>query len=224
MKSGVQTHVHGNYPELMEKKYSVTFARRGLLYPESVKLANLQANLEDWTAVRHEAISSNLLQTRTVSTSKKVCSEVVSRLRTLTKTEFEFFLAARPDEQRYVLWLALCKKYKLIFEFAVEVLRERHLHGVPELSTTDYDQFFNRKAEWREELSSLSPSTERKVRETIFLLMRESNLLSRKNQIIPALLSSRFVQIVSADSNELLLIYPMHAYPATNAEARALAK
>lgn len=204
---------------IMDIKYSVTFARRGLLYHESLKLARLRSELEDWSKVRQEAIASNLLQTRTISTSKKLCTEIISRLKTLSDEELELLLSVGNEEQCYLLWLAICKRYKLIHEFAVEVLHEKYLHLDLTLATKEFDSFFSTKAEWHDELARLSQETQKKVRQTVFLLMREAHLLNKQQHIMPVLLSNRFLRALCKESKDYL-----HIFPFSDSDARAIAK
>ncbi len=193
----------------MTSKYSITFARRGLLLLDSTTLTDLYFKLHDWSKVRQHAIEENLLQTRTVSTAKKHSSEIVSRLRTLTEEQLHLLATAAIDEQRYLLWLAVCKRYKLLFDFAQEVLHEKYLQLDLRLSYEDYDQFFNSKAEWHEELSRLSMETHRKARQTVFQLMREAQLINKHNEILPVFVSAKFLRIVCQDSKDNLSIFPL---------------
>lgn len=194
---------------MMTSKYSITFARRGLLLHDSITLTDLYFKLQDWSKVRQHAVAENLLQTRTVSTSKKHSSEIVSRLRTLTEEELHLLSTATIDEQRYLLWLAVCKRYRLIFDFALEVLHEKYLRLDLHLTYDDYDQFFNSKAEWHEELSRLSMETHKKARQTVFQLMREAQLINKHNEILPVLVSATFLRIICKDSKENLSIFPL---------------
>ncbi len=51
------------------------------------------------------------------------CREIVSRLQTLNDEELRFLVGADNREQGYMLWIAACRRYTFIGEFAVEVLR-----------------------------------------------------------------------------------------------------
>ena len=64
-------------------RYSMSFTTGGLFHLESVKLAALYLGLGDWSEVREKVISKNLLQYRTLNTLKRVCREVISRLKAL---------------------------------------------------------------------------------------------------------------------------------------------
>lgn len=88
-------------------RYSVSFTTGSLFHRESVGLAALYLDLGDWDSIRDKVIAENMLQTRTLSTLKRVCREVISRLRTLSRDEIEFLVESSHQEQAYLLWLAV---------------------------------------------------------------------------------------------------------------------
>jgi hypothetical protein len=73
-------------------RYSMSFTTGSLFHRESVKLAALYLDLGDWNSVRNKVIAENLLQTRTLNTLKRVCREVVSRLKTLSSANLNSLL------------------------------------------------------------------------------------------------------------------------------------
>ncbi len=134
----------------------MSFTTGGLFHRESVELATLYLDLGDWNSVRDKVVAENLLQTRTLNTLQRVCREVISRLRTLSPGELEFLVEGSHQEQAYLLWLAICRLYKFIAEFAVEVLRERYITLKGDLTHENFDSFFNQKSDWNLELGFLS--------------------------------------------------------------------
>lgn len=192
----------------MTKQYAATFTTGGLFHSESLELAKLYSNLEDWEAVRARALEENTLQARTLSTLKRVCREVISRLRTLTLQELKLLLHSSHQEQAYLLWIACCRRYTLIADFAVEVLRERYISFKKDLTAADFVIFFNRKADWHAELDALSDSTRNKLRQVLFLMMREAGLLDTKNQILPVLLTPRLASLLRQHGNEAEMFFP----------------
>jgi len=58
---------------MKKEKYSMSFTTGGLFYRESVALAMLFVELNDWDSVREKVLSENLLQYRTLNTSKRQC-------------------------------------------------------------------------------------------------------------------------------------------------------
>lgn len=189
-------------------RYSMSFTAGSLFYQESVKLAVLYLDLGDWHSVRDKVIAGNLLQTRTLNTLKRFCREIVSRLRTLTQDELEFLVKANHQEQAYLLWLAICRRYRFIADFAIEVLREHYITLKNVLTHEDFDSFFNRKSEWHLELDTITPATRGKLRQIVFKTLREADLLASNNMIHPAMLSSRLLELIHHDSRKDVLYFP----------------
>ncbi|MDR0881100.1 MAG: DUF1819 family protein [Candidatus Adiutrix sp.] len=168
-------------------RYSLSFTTGGLFHRESVKLAELYLPLGDWDGLRNAAISRNILQSRTLSTLKRVFSEVVSRLKTFSPEELHFLVTAGPQDQGYLLWLAVCRRYTFIGEFAVEVVRERYLTLKADLCYDDFDSFFHKKSERHSGLDKITPATRAKLRQVLFKMLREADILSARNLINPAI-------------------------------------
>ena len=185
------------------KKYNMSFTSGALLHRESSLVLKLYMRLQDWNEVENEVFDKNILQSRTKSTSKHIYREIASRLSKLTKNEILKFHSATDKDQRYILWLSICRKYKFIAEFAHEIVREKFLSLQDAVSSEDYAAFFNAKAEWAPELDELSQSTQRKLRQILFRMLREANLLSNDNRIIPVM-CSQYMEIFFKESNNFL--------------------
>ena len=194
---------------MTHQKYAMSFTAGTLLYHESVKLAELYRDLKDWRAVKNNALDDNLLQARTQSAAKRICRETISRLKLLTDAERDLLLNGTRQEQNHLLWLAICKRYRFIRDFAVEVLREKYLRLDLMLTNDDYEIFFNNKAEWHDELESLAESTREKLRQVVMKMLREADLLTGHNTINPAMLSPDFIKTVYQDSKEYLAVFPV---------------
>ncbi|HIP73696.1 MAG TPA: DUF1819 family protein, partial [Anaerolineae bacterium] len=159
--------------------------------------------------VREQALRDNLLQMRTTNSAKRIFSEISSRLRQLTPAQMELLLAGSRREQHYLLWLAYCKRYRFVYDFAVTVLREKFLRRDMALSYAAYDIFFSDKAEWHPEVARVAEATRRKQRQFLFRIMRETELLTGQNEIVPAVLSPRLTAVIRQDNPAHLAIYPV---------------
>lgn len=194
---------------MTNNRYSMSFTTGGLFHQKSVELAALHLDLGDWKAVRDKVVAENLLQTRTLNTLKRVCREIVSRLRTLTPDELEFLVEASHQDQAYLLWLAVCRRYRFIADFAVDVLRERYLTLQTNLSQEDFDTFFNQKSEWHEELEKIKPTTRDKLRQVLFKMLREADLLTDSGMIHAAMLSPELLERICHGSRRDVLFFPV---------------
>ena len=194
---------------MSDDRYSMSFTTGSLFHRESVKLAALYLDLGDWNSVRDKVIAENLLQSRTLNTLKRVCREVISRLKTLISGELEFLVEGSHQEQAYILWLAVCRRYTFIADFAVEVLRERYITLKTDLSHEEFDSFFNRKSEWRLELDEIRPATRNKLRQILFKILREADLLTANNMINAAMLSPGLLDVITQGRRRDVLYFPV---------------
>jgi len=190
-------------------RYSMSFTTGGLFYRESAKLAELYLEYGDWNFVRNKVVTENLLQARTLSSLKRVCYEIVGRLRTLSSGELEFLVEGSHQEQAYLLWLAVCRRYRFIADFAVEVIRERYLTLKTDLTHEDFDSFFNRKSDWHSELEEITPATKNKLRQVLFKILREADILTLNNKINTAMLSPRLLKLIHQGSGRDILYFPV---------------
>ncbi len=189
-------------------RYSMSFTTAALLYRESLLLANLYAQTEDWAAVRARVVAANLLQMRTANASQRICREGISRLKQLTAAELLLLNDAAPGDQRYLLWLAVCKRYRFIYDFAVEIVQEKYLRLDLQLALSDYDLFFERKAEWHPEVAGVAPATRSKQRQIVFKTMREAELVDASLRIVPALPAPHLAAAIAADDPQHFALFP----------------
>jgi hypothetical protein len=187
----------------------MSFTSGALLYQESLGVANLFEEMGDWDVVRERVMKDNLLQMRTLNASKRIFREVASRLKQLTPAELALLRTGTRQEQNHLLWLAICKRYRFIYDFAADVVREKFLRLDFDLSYDAYDVFFNNKAEWHPEVEGVAESTRKKLRQVLFKMMREANLLTQDNQILPAMPTPREIKVITADSPSYLLAFPI---------------
>ena len=187
----------------------MSFTAGALLHQESLTVADLCEKLGDWGRVRERVRDDNLLRMRTPSASKRIFKEVTGRLRQLTPAQLALLRTGTRQEQSHMLWLAVCKRYRFIYDFAVEVVREKFIRLDFDLPYDAYDVFFNDKAEWHPEVEGVAESTRKKLRQVVFKMMREANLLTRDDQIVPAMPTPREIEVITADSPSYLLAFPI---------------
>ncbi|KAB5607453.1 DUF1819 family protein [Bifidobacterium jacchi] len=161
--------------------------------------------------IRRRAIDSNALSIRTQSASARMVSEVLKRLSALSGEEIRFLAdeGTTANDCRALMWVAMCRYYALIGQFAAEVVRDRYLMGLLSLTREDYDRFIRAKAMWHPELEELTPATANKLRANLFKAMVEADLLdARDNTILPSLLSGTVLSMLDGRPDSMLF-FPM---------------
>ena len=190
-------------------KYSMSFTAGSIFFQESVKFAELYLEFGNWDETKNYIIHQNILQARTLNTSKRICTEIISRLKTMNKQELEFLLDSSSQDQAYLIWLAICRRYQFIGDFAIEVIRERFISLKTDLNYIDFDSFFNQKSEWHVELENIKPSTRNKLRQVLFKILREADLLTENNLINVATLSPSLIEIICQNDKREILYFPL---------------
>ena len=187
----------------------MSFSTGGLFLSESLKVLSVFLTERDWALVREKALTENIIQARTQSSAKRRIREICHRLKKLTAEELQLLGSGSVQEQLYLLWIAICKHYPFIKEFAITVIREKYLRMDLLLSQQDYDVFFEEKAEWHEELEKLTSSTRNKLRQVLFKMMREAEIISKENMIKPSLLSHELAEVIATDNPTWLTVLPV---------------
>jgi hypothetical protein len=191
------------------EKYSLSFTTGTLLHQESVNIAELFLKHNDWNAVKSEVLTQNILQARTHNTAKRVYSEICSRLKNLCDSELNLLVHGTTQEQGYLLWLAVCRRYKFIEDFATEIIHERYVSLNSSLQYSDFDSFFNSKSVWHSEMEAITSSTRSKLRQVAFKMLREAGLLTKDNTIIAAIFTGQFLEAISYSDKATIRLFPV---------------
>ncbi|WP_444962856.1 DUF1819 family protein [Nocardiopsis sp. M1B1] len=190
-------------------RYALSFTSGALLAREAVIVAPLYLETRDWGAVREQLRAENLLQARTTSSGVRLAREVAQRLAVLTYSELELLRDASPSERGHLMWVAACRRYALIGDFAEEVVRERFLLLMPTLSYDDFDSFVRGKSLWHPELAEVKDSTLQKLRSTVFRMLTEAGLIVA-SEIVHTSITERFREALDAQTPSDVRFLPAH--------------
>lgn len=190
------------------RTYRMSYTTGGLFYNESSLILSHFIQTHSWEDVQHEVLENNLLQLRTQSSIKRVAREIITRLKALTDEEINFFTDATSEEKKLLLWIAICRTYQFIKEFAVEVLKEKILTLNHTLESETYDAFFHAKAQWHKELDKQSESTKNKQRQVLFRILREVGIIDKSGSIMPMMISERLKSLLSHTARGDLYLLP----------------
>lgn len=192
----------------MVERYRLSFTTGGLFLQEAPGITERYLALRDWSQTRSQVLKENLLQVRTEAAAIRISSELIARLDLLEPDELEELAIGSTRDRGYLLWVAACRRYAIIHDFAIEVLREHYLLLRRQLSYGDYDAFYNAKALWHTELDEIAQSTAHKLRQNLFRMLREADLISAQQHIQPAMLNPRLAQLLARRGRDELLVFP----------------
>jgi hypothetical protein len=187
----------------------MSFSTGGLFLNESLEFARLHEDGEAWEATILRAMEEGTTSLPKSASNRRSLREISNRLLTLTDEERAYLVEeADRSEQQAMLWIATCRAYRFVREFAVEVVRERYLSYQLDLPLESFDILFEAKAEWDEGLAGLSRSTRLKLRQIMFRMMREAGIISEDDRIQTAIISTRLKHMIEDHNPGELAFFP----------------
>ena len=184
--------------QLSKSKYSFSFLAGALYLPETAAVAELMRANPDWDEVARRAAADNIIHQRTNASRVRILREIRYRLQQLSPAELEFFCAANSRDQRHLLFIAICQRFRFIREFVAEVLRPKALALNFQLRPTDYARFFDRKGAEAPELEQLTDKSRAKIKQVLIRMLAEAGVINstadqRIQRIVPSKSLARLV-------------------------------
>src|SRR5690554_2428346 len=104
--------------------YSFSFTAASMKLPEFVYMARyIQEHDID---IENELPDARVIMRREkAETNSRVFRELVRRMQTLTPQQRKTLITLEVDGKQQLAFLAICKAYPLIYDFVVEVVREK---------------------------------------------------------------------------------------------------
>lgn len=176
---------------------------------ESLAVAEVYQRGETWAYARERLLVEGASSLPKLASQTRALREVYDRIGHLSDAE-RHYLSAEADraEQQAMMWLAVCRTYRFVYEFAVEVLNERYQSWRLDLGHESFDRFLAEKAECDPGLDELSPSTCAKLRQVLFRILREAGLRGVEGKIQPTWLSGRMKRLIEESNPADLRIFP----------------
>ena len=200
-------------------KYRMSFGVGGLMLNESIVIAQAYQPGENWASARERLLAQGASSLPKLASQTRALREVYDRIGHLSDAERHYLSveAARDDgrqrdrdraEQQAMMWLAVCRTYRFVHEFAVEVISERYQSWRLDLGHEVFDRFLAEKAESDPGLAALSASTCAKLRQVLFRILREVGLISVEGRIQPIWLSGRMKRLIEESNPADLQVFP----------------
>lgn len=194
---------------LQRSNYRMSFSVGGLMLNESLAIAQAYRVGEPWIGARERLLGQGTSSFPKLASQTRVLREVYDRIGHLTDVERHYLLVeADRAEQQAIMWLAICRTYRFIHEFAVDVINERYQSWRLDLGHEVFDRFLAEKADCDPSLAELSSSTCAKLRQVLFRILRESGLRSIEGKIQPIWLSGRMRRLIEENNPADLRIFP----------------
>lgn len=189
-------------PETTRARYSFGFIGATLRPDLARVVAEVFLEEGSWDAARARIIASNALQCRTRLTLRRMEQELRLRLATLTPAQLRLLVTGAGPDRAAIAWLSALKQSAFLFDFAVEVLREK-LAGTDQMFRfSDYETFLDTHTLTHPELGELRDSTRVKLRQMLMHMLTEAALLHGRGKAITVqrpLMSAAVLDAIVAD-------------------------
>ena len=189
-------------------KYRLSFGTGNAYLNESNLILKKYLENKDWRETEKYSIENNILQTNTLSSSKRIFREISLRLKSLSQQEQEFFIRSNYVDQSILIWISICRTYKFIGDFASMIISEKFSSYQLEIEYSDFNYFFEKQQVLHEELRTLKDSTRKKLRQVIFRIMKDLNIISKDKEITPLLPSLELKKVTKSIRTDLELFLP----------------
>ncbi|MDO4764093.1 MAG: DUF1819 family protein [Flavobacteriaceae bacterium] len=181
-------------------KYNLSFTSGGLLYEESSIYIESIQDVNSYMR-GEEDVSYFVLPTNSESSKKKLKSVIDKRLRQLNAEYLSFYRdIAQDTDRKIILFLAICKYYSIIAEFAIEVVYQKWKIFDNHLETYDFNYFLSQKL-GVDELDIISENTKYKLSQVAILLFKQMGIYS-SNKINTIQPSDELCTIIAKNNDE----------------------
>jgi len=161
-------------------KYCLSFTAAGLKPELAAVIARTHGETGSWKQTRALVLERNALQTRSLSSGKRLESELRQRLQLLSQPQLELLAEGSSNDRLAMAWLAVLKRIQLTVELTRDLLLNKLECSDALLRRSDMTGFYETAERLHPELQALSDSSQKRVRSTVLAMLREAGLLEGK--------------------------------------------
>ena len=124
-----------------EIKYRLSFGTGNAYINESNLILKKYLENKDWKETEKYSIENNILQTNTLSSSKRIFREISLRLKSLSNEEREFFIRSNYVDQSILIWILYVGLISLLVIFSSMIISEKFNFYQLEIEYSDFNYF-----------------------------------------------------------------------------------
>jgi hypothetical protein len=162
--------------------FSLSFTSGGLYTREAVFYAQRLSVGASHADIKTEIFEQNLFQVTRPASIKRMYSELSRRMAVFTDAQITLLATGSSDDQRCMLWLAVCKQYPFIAAFA-QAIRERAMNYKPDMPVGEYAYLYDQLAANHPVLLTITHSTREKIRSVAYKMAVDAGILTRDKRI-----------------------------------------
>ena len=186
----------------MDNSYIFSYTAATLMLHETNEVMKKYLEYKDWNKVKEIVIEENIMQKQSVSSRKRVFTEIKRRIETLSNEQLEYVNESSSSDIRNFIFLTILKTYRFIFEFMTEVLSKKVLMFDYKILNSDYETFFESKKYAVEQLESITEATQYKLKQVLFRILEEAMIIdnTKSKNILKPHLSGEVIKLIIKDN------------------------
>lgn len=186
----------------MNNDYIFSYTAATLMLHETNEVMKKYLEYKDWNKVKEIVIEENIMQKQSVSSRKRVFTEIKRRIETLSNEQLEYVNESSSSDIRNFIFLTILKTYRFIFEFMTEVISKKVLMFDYKILNSDYETFFESKKYAVEQLESITEATQYKLKQVLFRILEEAMIIdnTKSKNILKPHLSGEVIELIIKDN------------------------
>lgn len=186
----------------MNNDYIFSYTAATLMLHETNEVMKKYLEYKDWNIVKEIVIEENIMQKQSVSSRKRVFTEIKRRIETLSNEQLEYVNESSSSDIRNFIFLTILKTYRFIFEFMTEVISKKVLMFDYKILNSDYETFFESKRYAVEQLESITEATQYKLKQVLFRILEEAMIIdnTKSKNILKPHLSGEVIKLIIKDN------------------------
>ena len=186
----------------MNNDYIFSYTAATLMLHETNEVMKKYLEYKDWNIVKEIVIEENIMQKQSVSSRKRVFTEIKRRIETLSNEQLEYVNESSSSDIRNFIFLTILKTYRFIFEFMTEVISKKVLMFDYKILNSDYETFFESKRYAVEQLESITEATQYKLKQVLFRILEEVMIIdnTKSKNILKPHLSGEVIKLIIKDN------------------------
>ena len=186
----------------MNNDYIFSYTAATLMLHETNEVMKKYLEYKDWNIVKDIVIEENIMQKQSVSSRKRVFTEIKRRIETLSNEQLEYVNESSSSDIRNFIFLTILKTYRFIFEFMTEVISKKVLMFDYKILNSDYETFFESKKYAVEQLENITEATQYKLKQVLFRILEEAMVIdnTKSKNILKPHLSGEVIELIVKDN------------------------
>lgn len=158
--------------------YSAGAVKLAFWFTEFRRTIRLLSEGKTYADIKFMVTNENLYETATPARAKQIYNTITARIKELDSSVYSLFLRSDLPSQKLIALTAVMALDTLFFEFMYEVVREKFILGVDELTDTDVSIFFKHRQVQDEKVATWTEETLKRLGNTYRGLLYESGLVA----------------------------------------------